>query len=106
MTLNLSFVQRISWSTQASCRRLCSTPSGLSKPDLLPLLSGVPEGRNNDELVAVPLGGLAELHVERFSCRGDHLAVGQDHLPSEGPRCAGDNSDPVAGPILDRVRVA
>src|ERR1700759_108521 len=36
----------------------------LSEADLLPLPSGVPEGGDDDELVAVPLGGLAELDVE------------------------------------------
>ena len=39
-------------------------PALLSEADLLPLPSGVPEGGDDDELVAVPLGGLAELDVE------------------------------------------
>ena len=66
--------------------------------------SGVPEGGNDDELVAVPLRGLAELDVERFTCRADYLAVGQDHLPAEGPSDVGDDGDPVAAAELDRIR--
>jgi len=39
-------------------------PALLSEADPLPLPSGVPEGGDDDELVAVPLGGPAELDVE------------------------------------------
>jgi hypothetical protein len=39
-------------------------PALLSEADLLPVPGGVPEGGDDDELVAVPLGGLAELDVE------------------------------------------
>jgi hypothetical protein len=38
-----------------------------------------------------------------LSGRGDHVAVGEDHLPGEGPRDAGDNGDPVTASELDRV---
>ena len=79
-------------------------PSLLGEADLLRLQSGVPEGGNYDEEVAVPLRGLAELDVERFSCRGDHFAIGEDHLPGEGPGGACDYGDPVAASELDRVR--
>ena len=58
-----------------------------------------------DEQVAVPLGGRGEVEVERLSCRGDHVAVGQDHLPGEGPCGAGDHGDPVAASELDWVWV-
>ena len=57
----------------------------LGEADLLPLQGRVPEGGDDDELVAVPFGGLAELKVERLSGRADHSAVGQRHLPGEGP---------------------
>jgi hypothetical protein len=52
------------------------TPSGLTESDLLCLQRGVPERGNSDELVALPLAGLAEVEVERLSCRGNHCAVG------------------------------
>ena len=39
-------------------------PALLSEADLLPVPSGVPEGGDDGELVAVPLGGRAELDVE------------------------------------------
>jgi hypothetical protein len=38
----------------------------LGEADLLPLQGGLQEGGDDDELVAVPLGGLAELDVERL----------------------------------------
>ncbi len=79
--------------------------SPFGEADLLRLQGGVPEGEDLGDLVAVPLGGLAELEVERFSCRGDHVAVGQDHLPGEGPCGAADHGDPVAASELDWVGV-
>src|SRR6185437_16516588 len=81
-------------------------PSLLGDADLLALQGGVVKGGDDDELVAVPLGGLAELEVERLSGRGDHSTVGQGHLPGEGPGGVGDDGDPVAAAELDRVRVA
>jgi hypothetical protein len=75
----------------------------LCEADLFAQQSGVPEGGDLDEPVAVPLGGLAELDVECFSCRGNHAAVLQNHLPGEGPGHIGDNGDPVAAAELDRI---
>jgi hypothetical protein len=80
-------------------------PSGLAESDLLGLQGGVPEGGDGDELIALPLAGLAEVEVERLSRRGDHRAVGQRHFPGEGSGGAGDHGDPVAAPELDRVRI-
>src|SRR5258708_17064452 len=68
----------------------------LGEADLPPLQGVVPEGGDDDELVANPLGGLGELHVERLSGRRGHGAVGQGQLPGEGPGGAGDKGDPVA----------
>ena len=65
-----------------------------------------PERRDDDELVASPLGGLAELDAERFPGRGDYRAIGQGHLTRESPGGVGDHGDPVAAPELGRVRVA
>jgi len=87
--------------TERSSSRL---PGLFGEANLPRLQSGIPEGGNDDELVAVPLRGLAELDVERFACRGDHLAVGPDHLPAEGPGGAGDHGDPVAAAELNGVR--
>src|SRR5258708_36572476 len=44
--------------------------SGLGEAELLPLHTGAVEGGDDDELVAVPLGGLAEPAVARLSVRG------------------------------------
>jgi hypothetical protein len=44
--------------------RACQRPALPSEADLLPVPSGVPEGGDDDELVAVPRGDLAELDVE------------------------------------------
>src|SRR5215470_11735889 len=63
----------------------------LGEAELLALQGCVVEGGDDDEQVAVPLGGLAELEVERLSGRGDHGAVGQGHLPGEGPGRTGDD---------------
>src|SRR6202021_3360561 len=73
-------------------------PSLLGEADLLPLPGGVPEGGDDDELVAVPLGGLAELDVECLSGGGNHGAVGQGHLAGEGPGGVGGGGVPAAGP--------
>jgi AcrR family transcriptional regulator len=89
-----------------SALRAGRRPPRLGESDLPPLQGGVVEGGDDDELVPGPLGGLAELEVERFTGRGDHGAVGQGHLPGEGPGGAGDDGDPVAAAELDRVRVA
>ena len=75
----------------------------LSEADLLRPKSGVQEDVLFNELVFFPPGSRAEVEVERFSCRGDHLAVGQLHLSGEGPVGAGDYSDPVATSELDWV---
>jgi hypothetical protein len=58
----------------------------LGEADLLPLQGGVVEGGDDDELVAFPLGGLAELDVERLSGGGYHGAVGQVALVRTGAR--------------------
>ena len=54
--------------------RRSSDPAGvlglLGEADLLPLNCGVPEGRDEDELVALPLAGLGELEVERLFLSG------------------------------------
>jgi hypothetical protein len=68
------------------------------------LQGGVPGRGDRDEQVAVPLDGLGELDIERFSCP-DHVAVGQDHLPDEGPCDVRDHCDPVTTPELDWVGV-
>ena len=49
----------------------------LGEADLPPLYRGVVEGGDDDELVAVPLGGLAELDVERLSGRGITVPSGR-----------------------------
>src|SRR5438132_14120909 len=77
----------------------------LGEADLLPLNSGVPEGGDDDELVALPLAGLGELEVERLSGWRNHFAVGQRHLSRERPGGVGDDGDPVVASELDRVRV-
>jgi AcrR family transcriptional regulator len=48
----------------AGCRGPAGRSSPLGEAELLPLPGGVPEGGDDDELVAVPLGGLAELDAE------------------------------------------
>ena len=45
----------------------------LGEADLLCLQGGVPEGGNSDQLVALPVAGLAKVEVERLSCRGKLL---------------------------------
>jgi hypothetical protein len=60
-------------------------PSLLGEADLLPLQCGVPEGGNHDELVAVPLGGLAELDVERFPVGAITLPSGRVISPVKVP---------------------
>jgi len=77
----------------------------LGEADLLRPKSGVHGDILFNELVSFPPGGRAEVEVERFSCRGDHLAVGQSHLPGEGPGGAGDYGDPVAASELGWVWV-
>src|ERR1700675_2295552 len=77
----------------------------LGEPDLLRPQSGVQEDELFDEQVAVPLGGRGEVEVESLSCRGDHLAAGQGHLPGKRSCGAGDYGDPVAAPELDWVWV-
>jgi hypothetical protein len=79
--------------------------SRLGEPDLLRLHSEVPEGEFLDEQVAVPLSGRSEVEVESLSCRGDHLATGQDHLPGKRSCGASSHGDPVAGSRLYRVWV-
>src|SRR5207253_11138296 len=94
-------------SSRSNLRRLTLSRTPLSLPaetDLLRLQSGIPKGRDDEESVAVPLRGLAEFQVERFSCRSDNLAVRQDHLSAERPGGAGDHGDPIATAELDRVR--
>src|SRR5438445_276494 len=66
--------------------------------------SGVPERRNDYQLVAIPLAGLGELDIQRLSCRRYPLTVRRDHLPGKRSRGAGDDGDPVAAAELDRVR--
>jgi hypothetical protein len=73
----------------------------LGEAELLLLQCGVPERGDDDEPVAVPLGGLPELEVERFSGRGDCAAVGEGQLAGEGPGDVGDDGDPVSAPELD-----
>jgi hypothetical protein len=65
-------------------------PSRLGEADLLRLQSGVPEHEPFNHHVSVPLGGCGKVEVERISCRGDRLAVGQLHLSGEGSGGAGD----------------
>jgi len=77
----------------------------LGEADLLRLQSGVPEDELFNDLVPIPLGGGAEGDVERFSCRSDHLAVGQSHLLGEGPGGAGDYGGPVTASELGWVWV-
>jgi hypothetical protein len=60
-----------------SRRRAGRQPLLLGEADLLPLYRGVVEGGDDDELVAVPLGGLAEFDVERFSGRGIAVPSGR-----------------------------
>jgi hypothetical protein len=91
---------------QEPCGHNLPPPKTLGEPNLLCLQSGVPRGGNNDELVAVPLSGLAEFDVERLFCWGDRFAARQDHLPGEGPAGAGDHGNPIAASELDWVRVA
>jgi BON domain len=79
-------------------------PRLLCKAQLPCLSSGVPEGGDHDEPVAVPFGGLAELDVEGLPRRGDDVAVGEGHLAGEGPCGMGDDGDPVTASELDRVR--
>ena len=55
----------------------------LGEPDLVRLHSGVPEGEFLDEQVTVPPCGRDEVEVESLSCRDDHFAAGQDHLPGD-----------------------
>jgi len=64
-------IERASRLARSGCLRPGRRCSGLGEADLLRLQSGVPEGEDLGDLVAVPLDGLAELEVEHFSCRGD-----------------------------------
>ena len=82
-----------------------SHPSRLGEADLLRLQSGVPEDELFNHYVSVPLGGCGKVEVERFSCRGDHLAVGQLHLSGEGSGGAGDYGYSIAASELDWVWV-
>ena len=59
--------------------------SPLGEADLPPLQGGVVEGGDDDELVAVPLGGLAELDVERLSGRGITVPSGRVISPVKVP---------------------
>ena len=63
----------------------------------------VPEGADDDELVALPLAGLGELDIEGFPGRGDHVAVREAHLAGEGSGDVGHDGDPVTASELDRV---
>jgi hypothetical protein len=60
-------------------------PRLLGKAELLCLKSGVPEGGDHDEPVAVPLGGLAELDVERLPVGGMTLPSGRVISPVKVP---------------------
>src|SRR6266576_4346420 len=75
----------------------------LGQAELLRLQRGVEEGRDDDEPVAIPLCGLAELDVERLSRRRDPGTVRQYHLPGKASRGTGDHRDPVAAAELGRV---
>src|SRR5438270_8049880 len=85
-------------------RRATEKIRELGEAELLRLKSGVIEGGDDDEPVAVPLGGLAELQVECLACGGDHLAVREGHLPGEGPGGVGDDGDPVSASEPDWIR--
>src|SRR3989454_9894248 len=100
-------IAAVMWTKRMSGRGMwgSSRKRLLGEAELLGLQRGVQEGRDDDEPVAIPLCGLAEFHVECFPCGGDHLAVGEDHLPAERPRGAGDHGDPVATSELDRVQI-
>src|SRR5205823_9503312 len=82
------------------------TPPLPGETDLFRQQSGIPEGGNNDQLVAVPLGGLAEFDVERLSCPSNHLAVWQNHLARERSRGVGNHGDPVTASELNRIWIA
>ena len=53
--------------------------------ELAGLQARVPKGGDDDELVALPLGGLAELQVEGLAGRRHHGAVGRASSPVEVP---------------------
>ncbi len=57
--------------THTAGRQESRTPLG--KAQLLRLKSRVPEGGNFDELAAVPLDRLAELHVEELAPESSHF---------------------------------
>lgn len=101
--LAMSWQMSIGGANETAATTLFATRQLPGEADLLRLHSRVPKGRDDDEPVAVPLRGLAEFHVERFSGRGDRLAVGENHLPGERPGGACDDGDPIAIAKLDRV---
>ena len=57
----------------------------LGEADLPALQGGVPEGGDDDELVAGPLGGLAELDVERLAGGGMTVPSGMVISPVKVP---------------------
>src|ERR1700679_497053 len=77
----------------------------LGEAYLLSPKSGIHEDVFFNDLVSLPPGGRAVVEVECFSCRGDHLAVGQSHLSCECPGGAGYYGDPVAASELDWVGI-
>jgi hypothetical protein len=57
----------------------------LGEADLLALQGGVVEGGDDDELVAVPLGGLTELDVECLAGGGITVPSGRVICPLKVP---------------------
>src|SRR5947209_18128564 len=106
MGLLFRFGHKTAGSRRSGSRKPADTPSLSGETDLLRQQMGVPERGNNDQLVAHPLGGLAEFDVERLSCPSDHLAVWQNHLAREGSRGIGNHGDPVAASELNRIWIA
>lgn len=86
---------------RGGCRR-----SRLRESDLLCEQRGIPECRDNDELVAGPLGGLSELDIECLARPLDDGPIGEGHVTGEGSGDVGDHCDPVFTSELDRVGVA